>query len=366
MNDHQPSPKPTRDFDDLYRDARNHRPTLTWNYAAKGWLRRAETSVLYGPSNCGKSALVGYLGNCIITGTPFFGAKVKKGFVVHVGAEAPEAVLDRMQAFDLSEATDASPYIVRMEPVDLSIPEEVKQFVSDIKKLHQRIGQKSILIVFDTLARSIGMTDENCAASMTRVANAAEQIARKLKSHVMLVHHTGKDVDRGGRGSSALRGAVDTEISLVPLKSGEVMVTQEKQRTMPKSASQFFRTEGYVLGLDEDGDDRTTVKAVEAKQPENSDSGKKRDTAGKYDTAVLTALHIRRMTGKHAVEPFRPREIMESVPPELFGAMSDDNRLASIRRVLAKLADQKNPIIEKLGEAWRLILRGDSATPQRK
>jgi energy-coupling factor transporter ATP-binding protein EcfA2 len=354
MNDHQPSPKPTRDFDDLYRDARNHRPTLTWNYAAKGWLRRAETSVLYGPSNCGKSALVGYLGNCIITGTPFFGAKVKKGFVVHVGAEAPEAVLDRMQAFDLSEATEASPYIVRMEPVDLSVPEEVKLFVSDIKKLHQRIGQKSILIVFDTLAKSIGITDENCAASMTRVANAAEQIARKLKSHVMLVHHTGKDVDRGGRGSSALRGAVDTEISLLPLKSGEVVITQEKQRTMPKGESKFFRTEGFVLGVDEDREDRTTVKAVEAMKPENQASGKKDEPGGKYDTAVLTTLHIRRMTEKHAAEPFRPREIMNFVPPELFGTTSDDSRLTNIRRVLAKLADQKNPVVEKIGDAWRL------------
>jgi RecA-family ATPase len=58
--------------DDLYRDARHHRPRLVWNYAAKSWLRRAETSVLFGPSNCGKSALVCHLGHCIVTGSNFF------------------------------------------------------------------------------------------------------------------------------------------------------------------------------------------------------------------------------------------------------------------------------------------------------
>ena len=355
MNQISPIPGSARDLEDLYRDARNHRPDLEWNYAVKGWLRRAETSVLYGPSNCGKSALVCYLGNCIVTGTTFFDARVRQGIVVHVGAEAPVSVLDRMQAYDLGKAPAASPYIVRMEPVNLSEPAQAERFISDLERLHQDLGKEIVLIVFDTLARSIGTIDENCAAAMTGVANAAERIARQIQAHVMLVHHTGKDAERGGRGSSALRGAVDTEISLSPLKGGAVRITQEKQRTMQKADARFFQTKSFALGLDEDGEDRTTVMAVASQKPPETEDAGKAAPASKYDTAVQTALHIRRLLGKRGADAFTAREMLESVPPELFGSMTDANRMGTIRRVLGRLAEQKSPVVEKVGTDWQLV-----------
>ena len=159
MADETTTPPITVELAQPYRDARAHQPDLVWNYAVKGFLRRAETSVLFGPSNCGKSALVGHLGHCIVTGAPFFGAKVRQGLVVHVGAEAPAAVLDRMQAYGIQHDATTCPYVVRMEPVDLSVPAAVDGFILDLKKLYQDYRQKIVLIVFDTLARSIGTPD---------------------------------------------------------------------------------------------------------------------------------------------------------------------------------------------------------------
>jgi hypothetical protein len=366
-NDNNPgenNPLDGENRQDLYRDARHYRPKLVWHYAAKSWFRRAETSVLYGPSNCGKSALVCHLGYCIVTGSNFFGARVKQGIVVHVGAEAPESVLDRMQAYDLESAPHTSPYVVRMAPVDLSDSDAVETFICELKKLHGEHGEKIILIVFDTLARSIGATDENCAASMTQVAKSAERIARTLKAHVMLVHHTGKDTDRGGRGSSALRGAVDTEISLIPLKTGDVRVAHEKQRTMRKGEPTYFRTESFVLGFDEDGEDRTTVKAVEVSESAPSEAGKKAGTDARYDVAILTALHIRGMTGSNASKPFRPNDIVETIPPEFFGDIKAESRQRNIARALANLASRENAVIEKVGDAWRLVARGAGASSE--
>ncbi|MCZ4262865.1 AAA family ATPase [Limimaricola sp. G21655-S1] len=354
MQDSSPTPAAPIDFDDLYQDARVHIPNLAWNYAAKGWFRRGETSVLFGPSNCGKSALVCHLGNCIVTGAPFFGARVRQGVVVHVGAEAPESVLDRMQAFSLNDGPEALPYIVRMRPVTLSAPDEVGKFVTELERLRHNLGQPIILIVFDTLARSIGTADENCAGAMTGIADTAGHIARQLDAHVMLVHHTGKDAKQGGRGSSALRGAVDTEISLWPTTGTVVRVAHEKQRTMRKGEARFFETQSFVLGQDEDGDDRTTVMAVDGSKPPENENADNRGAASKYDTAVLTALHIRRLRGARGSDPFKPRDILESVPPELFGPMSDENRMTTIRRVLTRLSEQKCPVVERFGQDWRL------------
>lgn len=355
MNENQPTTTHPEGSDELYRDARNHSPNLVWNYAIKGLLRRGETSVLFGPSNCGKSALVCYIGSRIATGLPVFGSKVRQGIVVHVGAEAPTSILDRIHAYTLPDAPTAAPYIVRMKPVNLSDSSEVDRFIAELSDIRRHYDQDIILTVFDTLARSIGTVDENCAASMTAVASAAERVAMALKSHVMLVHHTGKDVERGGRGSSALRGAVDSEISLTPLKTGEIRVTQEKQRTMPKADDRYFETKSFVLGLDEDGEDRTTVTAIESQQPsEASEKADKAASTSRYNSAVLTALHIRRLTGTVGAKPFSPREILESLPPELFGPMSDEGRMATIRRLLGRFSEQKPAVVEKVGHEWRI------------
>jgi hypothetical protein len=339
------------------RDARKHQPSLAWNYAIKGLLRRGETSVLYGPSNCGKSALVCYLGSRIVSGQTCFGGRVKKGIVVHVGAEAPESILDRLQACELHR--DAAPYLVGMAPVDLSQTDEVVTFIQNLMQLQEANGEEIILVVFDTLARSIGATDENCASAMTSVVHAAERIARQTMSHVMLVHHTGKDADRGSRGSSALRSAVDTEIALSPLKSGTVAVSTEKQRTMPKSTLVHFKTEIHVLGQDEDGENRTTVKAVEIVAPPKLDEEKHTGGDAGCDQAVLSALHFRRMTGTQAAKPFRPRDIFEALPPELFGEIAEESRIRKISRCLEGLSKRRPAIVEKdAGGDWRLVPDG--------
>ena len=51
--------------------------------------------------------------------------------------------------------------------------------------------------------------------------------------HLMIVHHSGKDTSRGARGSSALRGACDTEIELeVDEGSGIRTALSTKQRDL--------------------------------------------------------------------------------------------------------------------------------------
>jgi RecA-family ATPase len=96
------------------RSVADHSPSLEWNYAMKGWLLRGETSLLYGPSNVGKSALVCHLGSCIVAGRPCFGARVAPGLVVHVAPEAPASVRDRIHSCDIDPAAKQN---YRIRPV---------------------------------------------------------------------------------------------------------------------------------------------------------------------------------------------------------------------------------------------------------
>ena len=72
------------------------------------------------------------------------------------------------------------------------------------------------LVVIDTLAHG--------AAISNRI-----RIKQQLNAAVLVVHHTGKDASKGARGSSSLKAAVDTEISITASR-GVVKLNQRKQR----------------------------------------------------------------------------------------------------------------------------------------
>src|SRR5439155_16938747 len=91
-------------------------------------------------------------------------------------------------------------------------------------ELHLKPG----LVVFDTLARCIPGGDENSAEDLGRATASCDVIRRATGAAMLLVHHTGKD-GLQERGSSALRGAADTMLSL---KGDDGVLTLEctKQR----------------------------------------------------------------------------------------------------------------------------------------
>lgn len=316
-----------------YRDARTYKPRLRSDHSIKGWLKKGETSVLFGPSNVGKSALVGMLACALAKGRPVFGARVRRSAVVHIAAEAPSSVLQRSAAYPFS--LDDAPYFVRENAVDLSDREAVAQLEAELKEIADEADVPLGLVVFDTLARSIGCADENSASDMTLVADAAQKLARRLGTHVMLVHHTGKEVERGSRGSSALKSAVDTELSLARQKDGNILLRQEKQRTLPVEKPAAFRTEAVELGRDEDGDPVTTVRAVEVVAPSDAVVTAPPERSRERRAAVLTALNLLR-AGRSGT-PVSAKKLADVLPDELFEGLKPESRVKSVRRILAEL-----------------------------
>ncbi len=58
------------------------------------------------------------------------------------------------------------------------------------------------------------------------------------------------------------------------------------------------------------------MKVLESQIPSSeTEDASTSASASRYDTVVLTALPIRRLTGKRGKELFKPREIPDSVPP---------------------------------------------------
>lgn len=340
-----------------------------WNYAVKSLLLREETSILGGPSNSGKSALVGLLAHAIVAGEPFAGCRTTQGLVIHVAAEAPRSVIDRTRAYaDETDRRTQSRYIVHQSAIDLSCNEQVSKFLSDVDAIARAYCEPVALIVVDTLILSIGTQDENSSAAMSLVVEAAKRIARQTGAHVMLVHHTGKTEGRGVRGSSALRAGVDTEILLVAgeTDAGEkiVEVHQEKQRSMPKGSPIVFRTEPFVIGFDEDGEERTVAKAVIVDTPAGrAAQGAQRRDDGR-EGAIATALQMMLRLAAAVGTPdgqtdgsltFSVMDLAAQLHPSvLAGIKSDDGRRKAIIRVLEKLQGERVFALEKTAGGWQV------------
>lgn len=99
------------------------------------------------------------------------------------------------------------------------------KFLFGLVDLHDRGGTQKVIdalatfkpymIVVDTLSLVTGDGDENSARDMNRLLRNCLLILREYETTIVFVHHTGKEGDKE-RGSTALRGRIDTMIQIVP------------------------------------------------------------------------------------------------------------------------------------------------------
>jgi hypothetical protein len=99
----------------------NGRPiVLEIDYLVKGLLTRNEVSVLYGPSNCGKSTFVTTMGMDIIQGRPFAGMNTRRAAVLHIAPEGATSVhAATIPYIGEGQSVDADRYIVLPLRLDL-------------------------------------------------------------------------------------------------------------------------------------------------------------------------------------------------------------------------------------------------------
>lgn len=180
-------------------------------------------SLMYGPPGSYKSflALQVALGVCCLGQA-----------VVYIGAEGGRGLEVRGAAWKLAnEITGPLPiHIVRDMPW-ASDAEMCLQFITSVKSA----GVHPALVVIDTAARMMVGLDENNAKDAGLFVAAVEMIQRELGCAILIIHHTGKDVGRGARGSNALLGAVDAAVEVQANKDTKaVAVWVRRQKDAPE------------------------------------------------------------------------------------------------------------------------------------
>jgi len=246
---------------------------LTSNYLVKGWLDRGCLSILYGPSNAGKTFVALDIAMHIAASKPWRGLRVNGGPVLYIAAEGGAGIRNRLAAIKRNRPDMASAPFTLL-PIGLDLHGQGDALaVCEIMP-----DEAPALVVVDTLARSMGGGDENTAKDAAMFVRNCDLIREATGAHVMVIHHTGKDTERGARGSSAFRGAVDDEIEVTV--DGEILNRKVRDRAKPDPL--HFMLRSVTLGMDEDGEPVTSavVDATEAPAP------KRKPLSGKNEVAI--------------------------------------------------------------------------------
>lgn len=245
-------PRANAILDNILR-AGDVKPLLNRNYLVKGWLDTSSVSVVYGPSNVGKSFLALNIAHHVSKGLAWGKRRVKKGRVMYFAAEGGATFANRVAALDGPE------FWLHTSPLVLTGRDSQAGPVAEVLQHLEAVGGSPFdLIIFDTMARVMGGGDENNAPDIADLMRNLDLIRRATGAHVMLIHHSGKDVGRGARGHSALRAAIDTEIELVRDELGQITAEVTKQRDGPTGYRFAYNLRQVELGEDQDGDIVTT------------------------------------------------------------------------------------------------------------
>jgi hypothetical protein len=213
-------------------------------------LDRGTMSVLYGESNVGKSFVAMDMAFHVASGTPWAGRGVKQGPIVWVAAEGGAGVHKRVAAlFKEHEAKgDDVPFYLVPYSVDLlHHSADVKPLVEAIRKVQERAGVRVEMVVLDTLSRALSGGDENSPIDMGMLVKHFDLIRAATGAHFLVVHHSGKDVAKGARGHSILKGATDTEIEI----DSDRNIEARKQRDLERGHWFKFALRQVDVGVHE-------------------------------------------------------------------------------------------------------------------
>lgn len=240
-----------------------------------GVIPENSIGTLFGPSGTFKSFIALDVLAHIANGWRWMGKHVKRAPCVYVPFEGKGGIPKRARAWRdamymrrvriesdenaplgfrmmLPEKRDSTGLHFVMDPINLRDAADRRRLVEALRAA----GLAGCVLCIDTLAQASAGIDENSSA-MSEILAAFQELQRELSCSVLVVHHTGKNVELGMRGWSGIRGAMDFAIeSLRPDETkaeGVIWLDKMKDDEDGKELSSFWM-QRVSLEYDEFGD----------------------------------------------------------------------------------------------------------------
>lgn len=185
------------------------------DWLIKGWVPADSFGMVYGPSGSYKSFCLIDWAASIASGKDWSGNKVSSGPVLYIAAEGQAGVAGRVKAWEIINNDKTNNLMRYNRGCDLTNPASRRTLLGACDQIKKHTGEQVKVIIIDTVNRCFGDGDENSTKDMTAFVQGCDKLKEKTGATIICVHHTGKDAEKGARGSSVLRAACDFEHMIV-------------------------------------------------------------------------------------------------------------------------------------------------------
>jgi phage/plasmid primase-like uncharacterized protein len=249
------------------------------SWLVKRWLQSQALIMVHGPSGGGKTFVV--LDWCLRMASgieDWAGQKVRPGNVVYLAGEGHHGLRGRVAAWKHYHQAGHLAMWLSKDGCDLNTATGYIKVVEQVRSL----PENPAVIVVDTLHRFLA-GDENSAQDAKTMLDACNSLMNEFKCSVILVHHTGvaEEAQHRARGSSAWRGALDIEISIVPGKDDQPMqIVQRKSKDAEMAQTVFVELQQVTIPgwYDEDNQPVTSAIIVQSQAPTSAKKDGKIDS----------------------------------------------------------------------------------------
>lgn len=209
-----------------------------------GVLTEGSLAAIYGAPESGKSFLAVDMSMAIAGGVDWHGRQVERGGVLYIAAEGAPGLGKRFRAWKVDRCAQGRRFDLHLMRDDLNLAAEkdggVRAFAQAVT---DELGPLR-LIVIDTLNQTAAGADENSAKDMGRYIASMKLLRNATGAAVVVVHHSGKDLSKGMRGSTALLGAMDTTVEVERASDGRsIKVAVRKQKDAEREPPMRFNME---------------------------------------------------------------------------------------------------------------------------
>jgi putative DNA primase/helicase len=259
-------PQTTTDYL-IHADGFSEQPApISW--LVKHWIQDKALVMVHGPSGGGKTFVtLDWMLHIASGKANWFGHKVRPGNMVYLAGEGHHGLRSRIAAWKCHNNVTSLNMWISKSGVDLNTPAGYLKVVEAIRALKV----KPDVITVDTLHRFM-VGDENSAQDAKTMLDACAALMLEFGCTVILVHHTGvsEEAQHRARGSSAWRGALDIEISVIPAKGDKsIEIVQRKSKDAEMAAPVYVNLDSVAIPewFDEDGEPVTSAVIVKGEAP---------------------------------------------------------------------------------------------------
>lgn len=299
------------------------------DWIIKGWIPRSGFGMIYAPPESFKSFQTLDWAACVAAGKPWSGNKVSQGAVLYVAGEGQVGLGGRVRAWEIVNKQEASELYRMTKGVALDEVGGRRVLLSACEQIKKQSGAYPAMIVIDTVNRCFGSGDENSTKDMTTFVSSLDYVKEQTGATILCVHHTGKDVDKGARGSSVLSGACDFEYRMkrnaLPLS---YVLSSSKAKDFERPASLSIQLRIVETGaIDDDGEARTSLARANDAKPATDEE---QSVGGGIAAAIISIV---RRNGGNA-QAFVVERVIKSL-----GMPNTESSKSAVRREIGKLID---------------------------